>query len=203
MRFTDLSGDLLHPAVDGFLSAVDRVMNSNTLLLKIGFEVPVTEENRQAVLRTFLRSDRFEEMTLAADHVRDWYNLSNPYDETPAQRPLVREGFLATVSPLDREGFTARLRWMLREAFSPYGKHLGGREAERLAGDFTGRLLEGEADGTAWRFASVAPDFLRSTCYYTQEEPLRPAYFDGGPCDTATFAHRDHVGYLLLTNGSP
>lgn len=201
MQFTDRSDDLLHPAVDGFLSAVDVVMNSNTLLLGIGFDVPVTEDNRQAVLRAFLRSDRFEEMMLAADRGRDWNILSDPYDETPAERPLLREGFLATIAPLDRAGFTARLRWMLCGAFSPYRKHLTAPDAERLVRDFTGRLPEG--DGPGWRFASVTPDFLRSTCYYSDEEPLWPAYFDGGDSDTATFAHRDHTGYLLLTNGCP
>lgn len=113
----------------------------------------------------------------------------------------MREGFLATIGPLDRMGFTARLRWMLCEAFSPYDRHLAVADAERLVRDFARRLLG--PDASTWRFASVAPDFLRSTGYFSGEEPLRPVYFDGGDCDTATFVHRDRVGYLLLTNGSP
>lgn len=198
--FTDLSDDLEHPAVDAFLSAVDRAMNSNTLLLKIAADVPVTAENRQRVLHAFLRGALFEEMVLAADRRRGWYNLSD-FDGAPARRPLVREGFLAAPGPLDHTGFTARLRWMLREAFSPYDEHCAEADAERLVREFAAQLLG--PDGPAWRFASVTPDFLRSTGYYGDEQPLPPAYFDGGDGDTATFVHRDRVGYLLLTNGCP
>ncbi|MEV7521020.1 hypothetical protein [Streptomyces sp. NPDC091371] len=201
MNFTSLSEDLRHPAVDGFLSAVDSSMNSNTLLLKAAVDVPVTTENRQHVLCAFLRSARFEEMMLAADHERDWYNLSDYYEPAPLERPLPREGFLATISPLDHAGFLARLRWMLCEAFSPYGKHYAASDAEPLVREFAEQLLG--PDGSTWQFGSVEPDFLRSTGYYSGEEPLRPVYFDGDDSDTATFVHRDRVCYLLLTNGSP
>lgn len=54
-----------------------------------------------------------------------------------------------------------------------------------------------------WAFASVEPDFLRSTEYYTKEIPLYPVYFDGSVSDTATLFHCGPVFYLLLTNGSP
>ncbi len=201
MDFTDLSHDLEHPAVDAFLSAVDHSMNSNTLLLKIAVEVPVTAENRQHVLHAFLRTGLFEKMMLAADRSRDWYNLSDDFDGVCIERPLLRDGFRATVGPLDHAEFLAKLRWMLCEAFSPYNQHYAGTEAERLVHDFAHQLLG--TSGSAWLFASVAPDFLRSTGYYTDEEPLRPAYFDGSDSDTATFIHRDHVCYLLLTNGCP
>ncbi|MCX4781925.1 hypothetical protein [Streptomyces sp. NBC_01264] len=91
---------------------------------------------------------------------------------------------------------------MLREAFSPYGHHCPAADAERLVRDFTRELL-GADEGPAWSCADVSPDFLRSTGYFTEEEPLWPAYFDGGGSDTATFVHRDHTFHLLLTNGSP
>ncbi|MFK0259461.1 hypothetical protein [Streptomyces sp. NPDC090445] len=203
VRFTDRSDDLEHPAVDGFLSAVDSAMNSNTLLLKFAVDAPVTAENQQRVLHTFLRSGLFEEMMYAADRRRDWHNLSDDFhgDDIPAERPLLRDGFRATVSPLDATGLTARLRWMLCEAFSPYGRHVAATEAERLAGEFARHLL-GRPD-RAWLYASVEPDFLRSTGYFSGEEPLWPVYFDGGGSDTATFIHRDRVCHLLLTNGSP
>ncbi|MFD7628003.1 hypothetical protein ACFV7Q_18540 [Streptomyces sp. NPDC059851] len=203
MRFTDRSDDLEHPAVDGFLSAVDRAMNSNTLLLGFAVDVPVTAEDQQRVLRSFLRSGPFEEMMVAAARRRDWHNLSDDSRAhgIPAGRPLVRDGFRATVTPLDATGFTARLRWMLCEAFSPYRRHFAATEAERLVGEFTRQLLG--RPGRPWLFASVEPDFLRSTGYFSGEEPLRPVYFDGGDADTATFVHRDRVCYLLLTNGSP
>lgn len=203
MRFTGLSGDLDRPAVDAFLSAVDSAMNSNTLLLKVATDLSVTAENQQHVLHTYLRSGLFEEMMLAADRHRDWYNLSEDEDfgGLPNERPLIREGFLATTSPLRCAGFLARMRWMLCEAFSPYGQHCSPAEAEQLVRDFVHELLGQNA--SAWLFASVEPDFLRSTGYYSGEEPLRPTYFAGGNSDTATFIHRDRVCYLLLTNGSP
>jgi hypothetical protein len=197
MEFTALSEDTRRPVVDRFLSAVDWAMNSNTLLLKMATDVPVTAANRWHVLNAYLHSGLFEEMMFAAECDRRWNSPSNSYGE----RPLRREGFLLTLSPLDHAGFLARLRWMLCEAFSPYRHHQTEADADWLIRDFTQELL-GE-DGAAWSFASVRPDFLRSSGYFSDEEPLDPVYFDGGDSDTATFIHRDHTCYLLLTNGSP
>ncbi|MFF1412133.1 hypothetical protein ACFVX6_20585 [Streptomyces sp. NPDC058289] len=195
------------PAVDAFLTAVDRAMNSNTLLLTADCDVPVTAGNRQDVLHAFLRSPLFEQLMRAADARRDWHNLSDAYDgETldgePFGRPLLRTGFRATLTPIEPADFAARLRWMLLEAFSPHGRHHPEADAEGLVRAFT-RELFGADDGPAWSCAAVSPDFLRSTCYYTDEEPLWPVYFDGGGSDTATFVHRNHTFHLLLTNGSP
>ncbi|MFG2531451.1 hypothetical protein [Streptomyces sp. NPDC048516] len=203
MRFTGLSDDVDRPAIDAFLSAVDSAMNSNTLLLKVATDVPVTAENQRHVLHAYLRSGLFEEMMLAADRQRDWDNLSvaEEFGGLPNERPLIREGFLATTSPLRYAEFLARLRWMLCEAFSPYGDHRSPAHAEELIRDFVHELLG--QDGSAWSFASVKPDFLRSTGYYSGEEPLPPVYFHGSDSDTATFIHRGPVCYLLLTNGSP
>ncbi|MFF4213176.1 hypothetical protein ACFYZE_28265 [Streptomyces sp. NPDC001796] len=189
------------PAVDAFLSAVDHAMNSNTLLLTAECDVPVVAGNRQDVLHAFLRSALFERLMRAADLRRNWHNLSNEYDSEPFEHPLLREGFRATVSPLDRAGFLARLRWMLCEAFSLYGHHYPAGEAEQLVCGFARELLG--PDVPAWSFAAVSPDFLRSTGYYSGEEPQRPVYFDGSGSDTATFVYRGRTFHLLLTNGSP
>ncbi|UNO42952.1 hypothetical protein [Streptomyces sp. MST-110588] len=201
MNFTDLAGDLRHPAVDAFLTAVDASMNSTTLLLKFAVDIPVTAQNRHRVLHAFLRDDLFEEMMVAADRVRDWYNLSDHFDEGVCERPLLRAGFRAAVSPLSRTEFVARLGWMLCEAFSPYRRHYTKSDAEKLVRDVTHQLLG--QDDCPWLFASVEPDFLRSSGYFSGEEALRPVYFDGSDSDTATFIHGGHVCYLLLTNGSP
>ncbi|MCX5402502.1 hypothetical protein OHA37_01200 [Streptomyces sp. NBC_00335] len=196
------------PAVDAFLSAVDRAMNSTTLLLTAECEVPVTAANRREVLHAFLRSPLFERLMRAADARRDWHTLSGADGDADADadepfgRPLLRAGFRATLTPLEPPGLPARLSWMLREAFSPYGHHYPAADAERLVRGFIRELL-GADDGPAWSCAAVSPDFLRFTGYYSDEEPLRPVYFDGGDCDTATFVHRDHTFHLLLTNGSP
>lgn len=190
------------PVVDGFLSAVDHVMNGNPLLLTAACDVPVTVSNRQDVLHAFLRSSLFEQLIRDADRRRGWYNLADEYDDRPWERPLLRAGFRATISPLDHAGFLARLRWMLCEAFSPYLHHYPAEEAEPWVRGFARELVGG--DGPAWSFADISPDFLRSTEYYvSDEEPLWPVYFDGGDSDTATFIHRDRTIHMLLTNGSP
>ncbi|MFG2864931.1 hypothetical protein [Streptomyces sioyaensis] len=200
-NFTAPPPDPEPPAVDAFLSAVDHAMNSNTLLLTADCDVPIAAGNRQNVLHAFLRSALFERLMHAADAGRNWHNLSDEYSSEPFQYPPLREGFHATVSPLDHEGFLTRLRWMLCEAFSPYGHHYPAADAERLVRGFTQELLG--AEGPAWSFAAVSPDFLRSTGYYCGEEPQRPVYFDGSGSDTATFVHRELSFHLLLTNGSP
>ncbi|MEU8513536.1 hypothetical protein AB0C76_18385 [Kitasatospora sp. NPDC048722] len=182
--------------VDAFLTAVDRAMNSNTLLLTAECDRPVTAANRQDVLHAFLRSTGFEQSLRAADVRRDWHNLTGP-----AEHPLLRDGHRAAVSPLDHPRFLARLRWMLTEAFSPYRHHYPTDEADQVVAAFTRDLLG--PDGPPWSFAAVTPDFLRSTGYHGGEEPVHPAYFDGGDSDSATLIHRDRTLHLLLTNGSP
>ncbi|MDT0268750.1 hypothetical protein RM844_20905 [Streptomyces sp. DSM 44915] len=189
------------PAVDAFLTAVDQVMNSNTLLLTAAHDAPITVDNRQDVLCAFLRDPLFERLMYAADDRRGWHNLSQSYADQPPERPLPRAGFRAGLSPLDRAALVARLRWMLHEGPSPHLRHCSAARADALVRDLVRELLG--ADGAAWSFAAVDPDFLRSTGYHTGEEPQRPAYFDGGASDTATFLYRDRVFHLLLTNGCP
>ncbi|GAA2523329.1 hypothetical protein [Streptomyces longisporus] len=200
-NFTAPPSDPESPAVDAFLSAVDHAMNSNTLLLTADCDVSVVAGNRQDVLHAFLRTALFERLMRAADVRRNWYNLTDEYDSEPFAQPLLREDFHATVTPLDHAGFLARLRWMLCEAFSPYGHHYPAADAERLVRGFARELLG--AESPSWSFATVSPDFLRSTGYYSGEEPQPPAYFDGGGSDTATFIYHGSTVHLLLTNGSP
>lgn len=203
--------------IDRFLSAVDSVMNSNTLLLKVEADRSLTVDNRQGLLNAYLRSDLFEQMMIEADRQREWYNLSDfiaEPDQGNAPDPggdrvrLLREGFRAAVAPLGEREFTERLRWMLNQAPSPYNRRLPADEADQTVEDFLREVLTpaGSDDGAAergWAFASVEPDFLRSSEYYTQEPPIHPVYFDGSESDTATLFHRGPVFHLLLTNGSP
>ncbi|MCX4781926.1 hypothetical protein [Streptomyces sp. NBC_01264] len=86
------------PAIDAFLSAVDRAVNSNTLLLTADCDVPVTTGNRQDVLHAFLRSPLFERLLRAADARRDRHNPGDAYDDEPFGRPLLRPGFRATLT---------------------------------------------------------------------------------------------------------
>ncbi|MFI5672485.1 hypothetical protein [Streptomyces sp. NPDC051704] len=204
-------------AIDRFLSAVDSVMNSNTLLLKAEAVESLTVDNRQGMLDAFLRSDLFEQMMLQADRQREWYNLSdfipdpdeggNPEREGAPVR-LLREGCRAAVTSLREEEFADRLHWMLTQAPSPYNRHRPVDESARVVGDFLREVLgpagsDGRAAERGWSFASVEPDFLRSSEYRTDRPPVRPVYFDGSASDTATLFHRGPVLHLLLTNGSP
>ncbi|MFK0050004.1 hypothetical protein ACIQU4_39040 [Streptomyces sp. NPDC090741] len=212
-----LLAEVYQDAVDRFLSTVDSVMNSNTLLLKAEAGQSLTVDNRQGLLDAYLRSDLFERMMIEADRQRGWYILSdflddpdesgNPTGEGAPVR-LLREGCRAAVAPLRKEEFTGRLHWMLAKAPSPYNRHLPVDESARVIGDFLHEVLGPAGNGAGatergWAYASVEPDFLRSSGYYTDEPPLYPVYFDGSVSDTATLFHRGPVFYLLLTNGSP
>ncbi|MEV0327459.1 hypothetical protein AB0H63_13575 [Micromonospora echinospora] len=219
-----LLADLNHPAIEAFLDAVDEVMNSNTLMLKVRADVPVQPGNRAAILSDFLRAPLFHEMMLTADRARGWWMFHEmPYEPTAAAPipaagapgSLVRDGFRLTLSPLDGTGMAARLRWMLTSACSPYRRHLDENRARDLAGEFLrhvfdsgGGLCPVEPDRrsgteTPWEFCTVRPDFLRGMDEHA-DEPYQPAYFEGcESADTATFFHQGEVFYLLLTNGAP
>ncbi|MFF4341082.1 hypothetical protein ACFY00_14235 [Kitasatospora sp. NPDC001540] len=196
------------PAVDAFLSAVDRTMNSNTLLLTAECDPPLTAQDGPAALPALLRGDLFDPLLRGADARRGWHRLTD--DHRTHQPPLLRRDFRAEPEPLDRAGFLARLRWMLREAWSPYQRRLPAARAERLVGDFARELLGpdgrdgcGSRGGPAWSFAAVGPDFLRCAHYPDDAPDQWPTYFDGCGSDTATLAHRGRTLHLLLTNGSP
>lgn len=184
------------PAVGAFLDAVDTVMNSNTFLLKVRADAPVTGGDRAEVLSAFLRDPLFEEMMLTVDRGRGWWNLQD------GDGPLVVDGPVRPdVRELGAGGFWRRLRWMLREAFSPYGRRLDDEAAGAVLGPLPEALFGGDEAG--WSFCEVRPDFLRGTGYYSGAACAGLAYFDGGESDTATFFYRGDVFYLLLTNGSP
>ncbi|MFE3195424.1 hypothetical protein ACFXHA_40925 [Nocardia sp. NPDC059240] len=199
-----LGSELEHPAVDRFLSAVDEVMNSNTLLLKIRTDSPITDEHEgAAVLEFFLRSAVFCSAMLEADLNRDWWNLQWMADSAAADKSrLLREGFELTCSPMSASEFETRLIWMLCTAFSPYGRHRTAGQARELIRDFE-RQLFGPSPAD-WSFVAVQPNFLASTHYYDRQDGgSSPAYFDGGPNDSASFVFRGDIFYFLLTNGSP
>ncbi|GLW71882.1 hypothetical protein Kpho02_41810 [Kitasatospora phosalacinea] len=196
------------PAVDAFLSAVDRTTNGNTLLLTAECDPPLTAQDGRAALPALLRSDLFDPLLRGADARRGWHNLTD--GSRPHELPLLRRDFRAALAPLDRAGFLARLRRMLREAWSPYRHRLPAAQAERLVGDFARELLGPDGrddpdgrDAPAWSFAAVGPDFLRCAHYPDDAPEPWPTYFDGCGNDTATLAHRGRTLHLLLTNGSP
>ncbi|MEU8660474.1 hypothetical protein [Actinoplanes philippinensis] len=171
------------PETDALLSAVDTVMNSNTLLVTGRADSP----------EAFVRDPAFPDRVRAADETRGWFNLQDePITVLPVPLTLTR---------LDRRGFRARLLWMLCDSFSPYRKHLTPAEAEPIVDSFLS-LLAGGGDWTYW---DANPDFLPSTGYYSHVDPPpgTTAYFDGGDSDTATFLCRGDEVILLLTNGSP
>lgn len=218
-----LLDDLDCPGVSAFLDAVDTVMNSNTFLLKVRVDRPITVGGLRDTLGRFLGGPLFGDMMLAADRTRDWWMLHhapfevNEKEDTGwrVQNGLVLDDARLDLGRIDIVAFTARLRWMLREAPSPYRRHLGEEHAQDLIGalfrDLFGPLSWPLATPMAqrcwaearWSFYTLRPDFLRSTEYYTGKPCPDLAYFDGGAADTAMFFYQDDVFYLLLTNGSP
>lgn len=200
-----LRSELDHPAVDRFLTAVDQVMNSNTLLLKVRTDSPITDGRACPTLDNFLRSAVFRSAMLEADHDRGWDNLQPAADSTAADEPwILREGFELTCSAMDASAFEARLTWMLCTANSPYRHHRTASQASELIHKFQRQVFQpSTAD---WSFVAAQPDFLTSTGYYSvhpEDTGSYPAYFDGGPNDSASFIFRGNIFYFLLTNGSP
>ena len=197
-----LMRSLLHdvdaPAVDALLTAVDEVMNSNTLLLKARADEPITPGNRLSVLEAFVHGPLFPDMMRAADRARQWDNLQSG--------PLVPRAATLRLTELGMAGFRARLSWMLCTAFSPYRRHLDAAHADKVIDEFLEWLEHDRpaADGDGWSCWSVHPDFLYLTGYYSDQPPQSDAaYFDAGPNDTATYLHHGNILILLLTNGSP
>ncbi|SCF00363.1 hypothetical protein GA0074695_2806 [Micromonospora viridifaciens] len=193
---------LLHdvdaPSVDVLLTAVDEVMNSNTLLLKARADEAITSGNRLSVLEAFVHGPLFPDMMRAADRARHWDNLQSG--------PLVPRATTLKLTELGMAGFRVRLSWMLRTAFSPYRRHLGAAHADKVIDEFLNWLDHDRpgADGEGWSCWSVRPDFMYLTGYYSDQPPQSDAaYFDAGPNDTATYLHRGDILMLLLTNGSP
>ncbi|WP_091663611.1 hypothetical protein [Micromonospora auratinigra] len=181
------------PAVDALLTAVDRVMNSNTLLLAAGVDEPVTAANRRRTLASFVDGPLFAELMRAADRARGWDNLGSG--------PLVPAGRDLRLTELGRTGFRARLTWMLCGPVSPYRRQLDPAVADVVVGGFLNWL---ERDGGGWSYWSVRPDFLYDTGYHRGGEPESDAaYFEGGRGDTASYLYRADVLLLLLTNGAP
>ena len=205
-KVLSLAGELKFPEIDAFLSAVDHVMNSNTLLLKVRLDGFSPELDCSAVLRAFLWSPAFREAMLEADRNRNWHNFVDPSSNRPWQRGdaestrwLVDEDCELTCIPLDLTELQDRFRWMLCHSFSPYARRYTKTVTDQLVTAFVSRALEpSPAD---WCLHAVEPNFLWSTGYYTDNPDF--GYFDGGENDSATLMHRGDVAYLLLTNGSP
>ncbi|MCW3820290.1 hypothetical protein ONA91_38260 [Micromonospora sp. DR5-3] len=116
------------PAVDALLTAVDEVMNSNTLLLKARVGEPITPGNRLSVLEAFVHGPLFPDMVRAADRARHWDNLQSGR--------LVPGATTLKLTELGMAGFRVRLSWMLRTAFSPYRRHLDAAHADKVIDEF-------------------------------------------------------------------
>lgn len=201
-----LAGELNFPEIDAFLSAVDRVMNSNTLLLKARLDGFSPELDCSGVLQAILWSPAFGDAMLEADRNRNWHNLVDPSSNQRRQRGgaestrwLVYEDCELICMPLDFSELQDRFRWMLCHSFSPYARRYTKPVADQLVTAFINRALE--PPPADWCLHAVEPNFLWSTGYYTDNPDF--GYFDGGENDSATLMHRGNVAYLLLTNGSP
>lgn len=201
-----LAGELNHPEIDAFLSAVDHVMNSNTLLLKVRLDGLSAELDCSGALRTFLWSPAFGEAMLEADRNRNWHNFVDPSSNQPRQRDggestrwLVDADCDLICAALDLPELHDRLRWMLCDSFSPYARRYTQAIADQVVTAFIRRALEPLS--AEWCLHVVEPNFLWSSGYYTGDPHF--GYFDGGDNDSATLMHRGDVVYLLLTNGSP
>jgi hypothetical protein len=179
--------------IDAYLDAVDRVMNSNTLLVEGARPPGEIGES----LATFLHSPAFLEAFLQQDLARHWTN-HHEWGEPPVPRPgtPVLEGAAPVLSPLTLREAGERMAWYLEGAPSWYACRLVAGAAGPLAGGCLAALAE-QLPGV--QAASLSVDFLRARS--RADEGL--AYFDDTPCDGAILFWNTDRLVILLTNGSP
>lgn len=201
-----LADELKFAEIGAFLTAVDDVMNSNSLLLKFHLDASGAALGCAEMLRAILQSPIFGAAMLEADRDRNWHNFVDPTTGRRRQREessgdpwLVEDECELVCVSLDPAQLRARFLAMLCDSFSPYGRRRTSEQADGLVAAFTRRLLEPSLD--QWCLHSVEPNFLWSTGYYTDRPDF--GYFDGGNNDSATLMHREDIAYLMLTNGSP
>jgi hypothetical protein len=196
-----LQEDLDEPRVDTLLTAIDGVVNSNTLLLKARVDECIHAGNCLEVTDRFIRSPLFVHMMRSADRARRWGNLQNGR--------ILPDAFDLTMRDMDEQDIIRRLRSLLTdEEHSPYRKCPSKAHADRIVDGFLDWLyrdrLHRARRYAPWSFHDLQPNFLHHSGYYTNEEPISAAaFFDGGSSDTAIVMHRGDTLLLLLTNGSP
>lgn len=206
----DVAALLAEAPVRAFVDAVDRAMNSNTVLM--AFTVAATEAlPLTGLVDPILASDAFGDGMYAVDRIRGWDNHhdGDVVDGAWVVRP--RPGRWLRDRPVRVHAITARevrrrLVWMLTEAFSPYHTRPDGAAARALVDGFGDHLLgSASVECAGIECAEIEPTFLHSTGFFAPEpiEPSPLAYFDGGSSDTATAVRWGQRVWLLLTNGSP
>jgi hypothetical protein len=196
-----LTQQALGPATQRFLDAVDRYLNSNTLLLALGLERSADGQTAlEHVLTTWLRSPLFGTMLLEADRLRGWNNLS-------AKRigHFYGQVELRALSPA---ALVARLWWMLAEGPSPYNQQISRPHALRLLRDFGDELF---GAGSWASYAPLEMPVLDETVashwhvYELSPQQLAPRiqrYFADLNADSVTVLQQGEIVYVLLTNGS-
>lgn len=217
--------DTMKPAITALLTAIDETMNSNTMLLKVQAEKPLTTSNYQDELRKFLHSPLFIEMVLEIDQQREFYTYNlwdrGTDDQLVMHAPpgnLVKDQIKLVFTQMNEHQFAERLHWMLREALSPYHMHRTKQQTQEFIQGFFWEVFAPESwplesplaslywKTHPWSFYAVKPDFLYDTGYYDNVEidDIPPfAYFDGGSSDSCTFFYEADIFYLFFTNGSP
>ncbi|MFY0572296.1 hypothetical protein ACN28E_51845 [Archangium lansingense] len=208
----------------GFLDAVDQVLNSNTLLLRVPFEVGPGPTGLVEGLERYFRSPSFREDFASEMVAREWWFPGRLEERWGPQARLLVEPCALRVRALTRLEVVERLVWMLTaEECSWYRKQLPLEQALPLVDSFLGDVFGAGTDESVPRelslktlvrrippdsiLAGVEPDFLFSTGYFAGDENPLPAeavaYFEGSKSDGCLVLHWAGTAWLLLTNGSP
>ncbi|MBH23064.1 MAG: hypothetical protein CMH57_01125 [Myxococcales bacterium] len=213
-RLTDLTASLNDPAIDAFLTAVDRVMNSNTLLLKARVQPLWGSFTLSRDLEAVLRTIDFAELFQAAARLRDW--CSYPWHESPREMwpsLLIRDATPRLV-PLTPDKAVQRLMWTLTKARTYYRKHhLDPDHAATLVHGHLAALigapahLSAEAIAGHWRWVQVDSSILYPgrgsyLAPYPDSRYSAVGYFDMTASDGALLGYSHDTFALLLHNGS-
>lgn len=171
------------PASLAFIGAVDQTMNSNTVLLKVRADEPLTSAACVWTLDEYLRAPLFTTMMLEVaqsqgSNYHEWVEVDGEWVERPFLGSFVRENGTPSIRRVSVLSFAERLHWMLRTAFSPYQTHVSEEQAQVLIPAFLAELFgrrtwNGDSRPAAgewvgppdwirhpWAFYDVRPDFL-------------------------------------------
>jgi hypothetical protein len=188
-------------SVTPLLDALDKRINSNTLLLAVETDDRLdNERDFSRAVNAWLNSPFFLTMLEEAEQLREWnnryYTAVNPAN------------IIIPLNSLTAEDLCKRLWWLLQEAISFYDVNLEPQTAHSLIV----RFLQGVWGETAVHSVGYpAPIHIDSSVgawWQVYDLPISSLqeklhrYFDGFEHDTATIWANTHHLYLLLTNGS-
>lgn len=186
-----------------FLDTVDKVLNSNTFLLKTEVDFNSVKQTKVEI-SNFIKSNDFIHQILEQDVIRNWNNY---YEINHAQENdinFVKSDFEIKLEELNENEALYHLRTMItveknnHNFWSPYNTQIDKNKAMDIVNNF---LYEITID-KKWKLFALNTDFGYSKTEKRNKKTTQ-AYFEGdfGSDSASLIVREDKEAYLLLTNG--